>query len=354
MKHRPYLAVAALGLSAFIVSISCSDDRSTQPVTPKHYRIAFTVSPNGDNSNIYTIDPSGTNLVQLTNVISTRSADHPLWSPDGQYIYSKDFLDEANDIFRMDVDGGNQVNLTNSAALDRLCDISPDGAQLLVISRTSQYQNDLFLIDVSSFADTNLTNSRYQMADVARFTPDGLKILVPVANGTVFDMLVLNVDGTQDRVMSNFGSELRRFEISPNGQKLVYESRLSGVGTSEVWICDIDGSDRTKVSQSGIHGLFGSWAPDSRKVVYCELVSQDVSDIVVVNSDGSGRTIVSVSTEPAFMPRWSPDGAEIAYIRYEDAVSNLYIMNTNGTGKTALTTNSTTGYVHEISWSPGL
>lgn len=135
MKHRRYLTVMALGLGALIISISCSDDQPTQPVTPKHYRIAFTVSPDNDNSNIYTIDPDGTNLAQLTNVISTRSADHPLWSPDGQYIYFKDFLNGANDIFRMDVDGSNQINLTNTDALDRLCDISPDGAQLLVISR---------------------------------------------------------------------------------------------------------------------------------------------------------------------------------------------------------------------------
>ena len=173
MKHRLYLAVVALGLGALIISISCSDDRPTQPVTPKHYRLAFTVSPDGDNSNIYTIDPDGTDLVQLTNVISTRSADHPLWSPDGQYIYFKDFLDEAIDIFQMDVDGSNQINLTNSAALDRLCDISPDGALLLVISETGLYQYDLFLVNVNSFADTNLTNGQYQMADVARFCRGG-------------------------------------------------------------------------------------------------------------------------------------------------------------------------------------
>jgi TolB protein len=356
MKHRRYLSVAALGLGALIISISCSEDQPTQPITPKHYRIAFTVSPDRDNdkSNIYTIDPDGTNLAQLTNVTSTRSADHPLWSPDGQYIYFKDFLDEANDIFRMDVDGSNQINLTNSAALDRLCDISPDGALLLVISETGQYQSDLFLIDVSSFADTNLTGGQYQMADVARFTPDGLKILVPVANGAVYDMLVLNIDGTLDRTMSNFGPELRRFEISPNGQKLVYETRLSGVGTSEVWICDIDGSDRTKVSQFGIHGLNPSWAPDSRKITFCEFESQSVSDIVIVNSDGSGHTILSDSTVSEWMPKWSPDGLAIAYVRYEDSVSNLYIMSTTGTGKTELTTNRRTGYVGEIFWSPGL
>lgn len=192
------------------------------------------------------------------------------------------------------------------------------------------------------------------MADVARFTPDGLKILVPVANGAVYDMLVLNIDGTLDRTMSNFAPELRRFEISPNGQKLAYEWRLSGVGTSDVWICDIDGSGRTKVNQFGIHGLNPSWAPDSRKIAFCEMESQSVSDIVIVNSDGSGHTILSDSTEAAFMPKWSPDGSKIAYIRHEDSVSNLYIMNTNGTGKTELTTNRQSGLVHEISWSPGL
>jgi len=353
MKQLLGLATITLMVCMIISSISCSD-KPTQSEAPKNYKIAFTISPDGDNSNIYTIDPDGTDLAQLTNVTSARSADHPIWSPDGNYIYYKDFLDQLNDIFRMDSDGGNTINLTNFSGLDRLCDISPDGTKMLLISERSPGVNDLFVMNLDSYVLTNITNGQVRVGDVARFTPNGQKLVFPVANGDTYDIHVANIDGSSEVVMSNFGTSLRRMEISPNGQKLVYESRALGSDLADIWTCNIDGSNRIKISHSNFNNMLASWSPDSKKITYSELDGSNVSDIIIVNSDGTDRTNITNSTASEFMSAWSPNGSKIAYILKQEPVSNLYIMNPDGTDKTALSNNLTSGYVHEISWSPGL
>jgi WD40-like Beta Propeller Repeat len=85
-------------------------------------RIAFSqwdLLPGGNlsgHSNVYTINPNGIGLRQLTHVGKTRAAGAPDWSPDGTRIVYESNQTGDYRIWVMNADGSGQRRLTNAAA----------------------------------------------------------------------------------------------------------------------------------------------------------------------------------------------------------------------------------------------
>ena len=78
-------------------------------------KIAFTSRRDG-NWEIYTMNPDGTDLINLTN---HPVADfHPSWSPDGTKIAFGSNRDGNEEIYTMNIDGTDTVRLTNHPSVD--------------------------------------------------------------------------------------------------------------------------------------------------------------------------------------------------------------------------------------------
>jgi hypothetical protein len=62
-------------------------------------------------------------------------------------------------------------------------------------------------------------------------------------------------------------------------------------------------------------------------------------EVYVVNSDGTGETQLTTTAFPrgSHSPTWSPDGAHIAYTSSQSGPFDVWVMNPDGTGKTNLT-----------------
>lgn len=74
------------------------------------------------------------------------------------------------------------------------------------------------------------------------------------------------------------------------------------------------------------------------------------SEIYLMNSDGSG--LVNLTNNPSFdaNPAWSPDGSKIAFTTQRDGNLEIYVMNANGTGLINLTRSPRAEFMP--SWSP--
>src|SRR5438132_10230986 len=70
-----------------------------------------------------------------------------------------------------------------------------------------------------------------------------------------------------------------------------------------------------------------------------------------MNADGSGQTrLTSTPLVNEFASSWSPDGAKIAYDTAGSSNSDIWLMNADGTGQTALVTGPASD--HSPNWSP--
>jgi len=76
------------------------------------------------------------------------------------------------------------------------------------------------------------------------------------------------------------------------------------------------------------------------------------SDIYVMNSDGSGQTRLTSHLAYDAKPSWSPDGAKIAFISDREGAYLLYIMNSDGSHPTVVTQIPTVEGGDPPSWSP--
>src|SRR5882672_7280077 len=90
-------------------------------------KIAFTSDRNG-HQEVFVMNENGTNPVQLTNTAGLSSA--PAWSPDGKKIAFGTNRDGNVEIYVMNEDGSNQTRLTVNTGSDNAPAWSPDGTHI--------------------------------------------------------------------------------------------------------------------------------------------------------------------------------------------------------------------------------
>lgn len=90
-------------------------------------RVAFVGSEGNAQSDIYTMNPDGSDRKQLT--FSQEREDQPVWSPDGTKIAFARFNNNFGEIFVMNADGSDQRKLTQSK-FDLSPTWSPDGTKI--------------------------------------------------------------------------------------------------------------------------------------------------------------------------------------------------------------------------------
>jgi TolB protein len=79
--------------------------------SPKGDRIAFAAMDDGNDFNIYTVAPDGSDPVRLT---SGGSNETPAWSPDGRFIAFSSTRAGAAEIYVMRADGTNLRRLSST------------------------------------------------------------------------------------------------------------------------------------------------------------------------------------------------------------------------------------------------
>ena len=99
--------------------------------SPDGTRIAYRREPGGNETQeIWVVDADGTNAVQLTD--NAAADDVPTWSPDGTRIaFESDRAGQGDEIYVMNADGSGQTRITTDGAESLDADFSPDGTQIV-------------------------------------------------------------------------------------------------------------------------------------------------------------------------------------------------------------------------------
>jgi serine/threonine protein kinase/Tol biopolymer transport system component len=117
---------------------------------------------------------------------------------------------------------------------------------------------------------------------------------------------LLTVYHSQSRQSVDIASEdSSQPAISPDGKRVMY-LKFTGPSQNEVWVSDLDGSNKTRLAASGNMGT-GAWMPDGSKVSFFDLTGQETKAFVV-GADGRGlHEIEKVESLNGWMT-WSADG----------------------------------------------
>ena len=260
-------------------------------------KIAF-VSNRDGNQEIYVMDTSGANLVNLTN--NPANDRDPAWSPDGSKIAFVSHR-EPRGIYLMDADGSNQKFLAPGWAPAWF----PEGSKIAFTS-TIKFEKHLI-------GGITMKKSR---ARIFVMHPDG-------SNRTelTFDAAKLDID-----------SEDHGFPaVSPDGHQIAFQIYrydhnpvIAIMNLKETNVASIYKLYKDLWRRSHYHSRYPSWSPDGKKLTAARYVGRGIpSDIYIIDPHAVSLEKLGVSGRAT---SWSLDGRRIVFSNGKD----IYIIHSDG------------------------
>ncbi|MGI8692125.1 MAG: TolB family protein, partial [Geodermatophilaceae bacterium] len=188
-------------------------------------RIAFADFNTGQ---LYSINPDGTSLRQLTNVPTGGFAGQPDWSPDAR-----------------------RIAFTGAV---------PNGeARLYVMDRDGSHPRRVFS-EQPGFGDF-----------LPAYTPDASRLIFQRCETDTCAIYSVRVDGTQLRALTRFQQSRNVFDIeptvSPDGATIAFARINAGGIASQIYVMRSDGSGAHPITPAALEGYAPDWTPDGRHLL---------------------------------------------------------------------------------------
>lgn len=187
-----YLMDLESGVERRLTSLSSTERQPKWSPDGKH--IAFQSNRDG-NYEIHTMEADGTGWRRLTH--SDAEELWPKWSPDGRQIVFNSFRDDNWEIYVVNSNGTNLQRVTNTPEIWETGGAwSPDGKYLVFRSgQPRQFQGNIHRINVDGTNEIELTDFD-GVEENPIWSPDGRHILFQSMMDGNFDLYIMDADGT--------------------------------------------------------------------------------------------------------------------------------------------------------------
>ena len=97
-----------------------------------------------------------------------------------------------------------------------------------------------------------------------------------------------------------------------------------------IYLVDTDGTNLRKLTpDKNVRENFPQFSPDGQKIIFSRYPKDGNPNVWVMNTDGTGRVALT-NLDWADMPAWSPDGKRIAFVSKHDNQLEISVMDANG------------------------
>lgn len=281
----------------------------------------------------------------------------PKFSPDGQWVYFQARKEGRWNVFRCRADGTQIVNLTGAHTPfgDRFgYSFSRDGTKVLLTYNDGRIGRVVIMDPEGTNPHLVAPELGYHyMADIS---PDNSSVVF--AHTEKGYTLVLKRLDTGE--LKNLTPGLRDCFLpgfTPNGKTIIFFRR-----GGDVYRVDADGSGLNRLTVGNDYDTFylspgdkhgssdgPSLSPDGKRIAY--IAKRDgVSQVYVMDVDGSQQQQLTFRPTPCGRVAFSPDGKQIAFVSWVDKGVQLFVIDSNG-GKPRQITNIQ-GAVYQLAWQP--
>ena len=282
-------------------------------------------------------------LKKLTNIENA----YPDWSPDGSKLVFQSNRTGNSQIYVMNDAGSHVMRLSNNSGNDAGPHFSPDGSKI-VFDSDRDGNSEIYVMNADGTGERRLTSNPADDGH-PNWAPDGARIIFNSSRETpnpkadwwdqYHDLYSMKVDGTDVRKITNCRTVCTFGSYSPDGKRIAYRKVINAPGfyddknltlantDSEVFIANSDGSNELDLSKSAAYDAWPSWSPDGAKILFGSNRA-GITQVYVVNVDGShlSRLIDDRETDEDTRARWSRDGSKIAFTRMRNGTMDIYVL----------------------------
>lgn len=256
--------------------------------------IFYTYRHDAEGAELYTISPDGTDLQRLTNTY------HNEWWSDFSQADSVIYI--SSDYGKSERFGGSEIfALRPNGELRRITHdsdttsfniyprVSPDGRQLLYCSNClgKDVDSEVYVIQVNGENPVNLSNSpskdRY-----GSWSPDGSKILFESNRSGTFELYIMELATKQITQLTNttYNNITGGWSIN---DEIVFTSDRDG--DYEIFVMDADGSNQRQITFNNEKDVLPNWSLDGNRIVFSSyrFGKKDKGDIFLIDRDGNNE-----------------------------------------------------------------
>ena len=210
---------------------------------------------------------------------------------------------------------------------------------------------EIYVMDVDGKNQRRLTN--HPDNDLSpSWSPDGKRIVffsnrdghVHVIHGLpAYEIYVMDADGGNPQNLTNNPFDDRNPSWAPDGKRIVFQSnRIGEFGiTDEIYVMDVDGGNQQRLTENRQNDWFPSWSPDGKRIAFSSDRKGEFEnfEIYVMDVDGGNQQRLTENRVYDEWPSWSPDGKRIAFYSCRDGNAEIYVMDADGGNPQNLTNN---------------
>lgn len=317
-SHLTSGRLAKLGpllLLALVSTLAACSDNDTSPVSPDMtpsfarggapkstvYKLVFVKGDTNGNKPIYTMNPDGTGLTQLT----AGPAFGPDYSPNRKKIvfwrYAADVPSTDRRIIIMNANGTAQTEIGQGFSPR----FSPDGTKILFVRQDTLNFPHLWVMNADGSNPTQLTFGQWHQHYGAWSSDGSMIVFTGGYPGKALEVFSMQADGSNITQRTSCGAETKNCALG-DVSSLAGEMRFaysktppqwSGNGdTIELRAMGIDGSNDVLLLTDTVARNIPvmAWSPDSKQIAFTSPMTYgNNGDVHVMNADGSGAHAVA-------------------------------------------------------------
>ena len=309
---------------------------------------------------VYAVRADGSGLAQVTD--NTTKEALPRWSPDGQQLAYLDDLFQRSRLVISDADGSNASVVAPDLVATWEVVWSPTGRQ--VVFRSGPFQGgDLFALDVQTSEAVNLTRGAAPAHGRPSFSPEGDRIVfaaeMPDSAGPPhYRLFTVRADGTGLTELSFPSGDVDYWpKWHPSRDEILFQGLVPGQGVG-LHVATLDGSVAKLKAKPRYLVSYPSWSPDGSMFAYVALdLQNEVEFHVATESEDVDRIVLDseiAGDEYWGINRyfWAPDSRHVAFFGSGGAYRSnaIYVMDICG-GQPQLVVEEVDPD-SEVSWRP--